>query len=143
MEQQPIPLTEQPRAEPEIIPPGAPVDFRLRARTSADTRARGRIYVARLGPVGSAANPTPGPPFHVGVQIGLYGATKAGLRAFALALRAELAAAGVGVSIVEPGFVSDTGMFADTGIKLPFHIRTRPAAAVADETPKPASWLAL
>jgi hypothetical protein len=54
MEQQPIPLTEQPRAEPEIIPPGAPVDFRLRARTSADTRARGRIYVARLGPVGSA-----------------------------------------------------------------------------------------
>jgi|SRR6202035_3749826 hypothetical protein len=33
---------------------GAPVDFRLRARTSADTRARGRIYVARLGPVGSA-----------------------------------------------------------------------------------------
>jgi len=54
MEQQPIPLTEQPRAEPEIIPPDAPVDFRLRARTSADTRARGRIYVARLGPVGSA-----------------------------------------------------------------------------------------
>jgi hypothetical protein len=30
MEQQPIPLTEQPGAEPEIIPPGAPVDFRLR-----------------------------------------------------------------------------------------------------------------
>ena len=53
MEQQPTPLTE-PRAEPEIIPPGAPVDFRSRVWASADTRARGRIYVARLGPVGSA-----------------------------------------------------------------------------------------
>ena len=54
MEQQPTQRTEQPRAEPEIIPPGAPMDFRSRARASADTRARGRIYVARLGPVGSA-----------------------------------------------------------------------------------------
>jgi hypothetical protein len=54
MKQQPTPLTEQPRAEPEIILPGTPVDFRSRVWSSADTRARGRIYVARVGPVGSA-----------------------------------------------------------------------------------------
>ena len=54
MERQATPPPEQSRAEPEIIPPGAPVDFRSRAWASADTRARGRIYVARLGPVGSA-----------------------------------------------------------------------------------------
>jgi Flp pilus assembly protein TadB len=54
MEQQRTPLTEQPRAEPEIIPPGAPVDFRSRVWGSTDARARGSIYVARLGPAGSA-----------------------------------------------------------------------------------------
>jgi hypothetical protein len=54
MEQQATPPTERLRAEPEIIPPGARVDFRSRTWASADTRARGRIYVARLGPVGSA-----------------------------------------------------------------------------------------
>jgi hypothetical protein len=54
MEQQANPLTEHPRAVPEIIPPGAPVDFRSRAWASFDTRAQGRIYVARLGPVSSA-----------------------------------------------------------------------------------------
>ena len=54
MERQATPPPEQSRAEPEIIPPGAPVDFRSRVWASADTRARGRIYVARLGPVGSA-----------------------------------------------------------------------------------------
>jgi Flp pilus assembly protein TadB len=54
MKQQATPPTERPQAEPEIIPPGARVDFRSRTWASADTRARGRIYVARLGPVGSA-----------------------------------------------------------------------------------------
>src|SRR5438552_4471804 len=54
MEQQPTPLTEQPRAEPEIIPPGATMDFRSRVLVPADAPARARIYVARLGPVGSA-----------------------------------------------------------------------------------------
>ena len=51
MEQHRTPRPEQPRA---IIPPGAPVDIRSRVWASADVRTRGRIYVAKLGPVGSA-----------------------------------------------------------------------------------------
>ena len=52
MEQHRTARPEQPRAEPEIIPPGA--DIRSRVWASADVRARRRIYVAKLGPVGSA-----------------------------------------------------------------------------------------
>jgi len=55
----------------------------------------------------------------------VYCATKFGLRGFALALRAELAPRGVGVSIVMPGFITDAGMYADAGVKLPFYIGTR------------------
>lgn len=42
-----------------------------------------------------------------------YGATKAALVVFGHSLRAELAGEGLGVSVVSPGFVRDTGMFAD------------------------------
>lgn len=45
----------------------------------------------------------------------LYSATKAGLRAFALGLRQDLSADGVGVSVVNPGFVREAGMFHDSG----------------------------
>jgi short-subunit dehydrogenase len=62
----------------------------------------------------------------------VYCATKFGLRGFALALRAELAPAGVGVSIVSPGFISDVGMFTDTAIKLPRGMSTRTSTQVAD-----------
>jgi short-subunit dehydrogenase len=55
----------------------------------------------------------------------LYTATKFGLRGFALAVRHDLARHGVGVSLVQPGFIADTGMFAATGAPLP-----RRAAAV-------------
>ncbi len=54
----------------------------------------------------------------------LYNATKFGLRGFALGLREELHGSGVGVSIVQPGFVRDAGMFADTGAKPPAGMRT-------------------
>ena len=54
MEQHRTPRPEQPRAVPEIIPPGAPADIRSRVWASADVRTRGRIYVAKLGPLGSA-----------------------------------------------------------------------------------------
>ncbi|GAB2994432.1 SDR family NAD(P)-dependent oxidoreductase [Saccharothrix stipae] len=54
----------------------------------------------------------------------LYNATKFGLRGFALGLREELHGTGVGVSIVQPGFVRDAGMFADTGAKPPAGMRT-------------------
>jgi short-subunit dehydrogenase len=61
----------------------------------------------------------------------LYSATKFGLRGFALCLREDLRAAGVGVSLVLPGFISDAGMFADSGAKLPPGIRTRTPEQVA------------
>ncbi|MFE9744913.1 SDR family NAD(P)-dependent oxidoreductase [Saccharothrix saharensis] len=54
----------------------------------------------------------------------LYNATKFGLRGFALGLREDLHGSGVGVSIVQPGFVRDAGMFADTGAKPPAGMRT-------------------
>lgn len=61
----------------------------------------------------------------------LYNATKFGLRGFALALRQDLAGTNVGVSIVEPGFIRDAGMFADSGIDLPKGVRTKSPADVA------------
>ncbi len=49
----------------------------------------------------------------------LYNATKFGLRGFALGLRPELRERGVGVSVVNPGFIREAGMFAASGAKLP------------------------
>jgi short-subunit dehydrogenase len=49
----------------------------------------------------------------------LYSATKFGLRGFGHALRADLHAAGVGVSVVAPYFISDAGLFAEADVKLP------------------------
>jgi short-subunit dehydrogenase len=66
----------------------------------------------------------------------LYNATKFGLRGFALALREEVHPQGIGVSVVLPGFVSEAGMFAETGVKAPTGFGTRTpeqvAAAVVD-----------
>jgi short-subunit dehydrogenase len=62
----------------------------------------------------------------------LYCATKAGLRGFATALRAELRGSGVGVSTILPGFVSDAGMFYRSGVELPFGVGTRSPLDVAD-----------
>jgi short-subunit dehydrogenase len=55
----------------------------------------------------------------------IYNATKFGLRGFALALRAELHGTGVGVSVVNPGFIREAGMFADSGAQLPPGIGTK------------------
>lgn len=49
----------------------------------------------------------------------LYSTTKFGLRGFALGLRCDLRGSGVGCSVINPGFVRDAGMFADTGTELP------------------------
>ncbi|HEY7951897.1 MAG TPA: SDR family NAD(P)-dependent oxidoreductase [Solirubrobacteraceae bacterium] len=49
----------------------------------------------------------------------LYGAAKFGLRGFALCLRNDLRANGVGVSVVLPGFISDTGLRGISEVKLP------------------------
>jgi uncharacterized protein len=61
----------------------------------------------------------------------LYVATKFGLRGFSLALREDLRGAGVGVSVVMPGFIRDAGMFADSGARLPFGVGTRTPKQVA------------
>jgi short-subunit dehydrogenase len=65
------------------------------------------VFVASLS--GKAASP----------RGSLYAATKFGLRGFALGLRADMAQAGVGVSIVSPGFVREAGMFAESRAKPP------------------------
>jgi short-subunit dehydrogenase len=62
----------------------------------------------------------------------VYSATKFGLRGFALGLREDLRPHGVGVSTVFPGFISDAGMFARSGAKLPSYVRTRTPQQVAD-----------
>ena len=49
----------------------------------------------------------------------VYSATKFGLRGFAAGLREDLRTAGVGVTTVFPGFISEAGMFADAGVELP------------------------
>ena len=61
----------------------------------------------------------------------LYAATKAGLRVFALGLRADLHDTGVGVSSINPGFVRGAGMFHDSGAKPPPGIGTATPEQVA------------
>ena len=62
----------------------------------------------------------------------VYSATKAGLRAFALGARDDLHGTGVGVTTVFPGFISDAGMWAEAGLKLPPGVGTRRPEQVAD-----------
>lgn len=49
----------------------------------------------------------------------IYSATKFGLRGFAQGMRDELHGSGIGVSVINPGFIRDAGMFADSGATLP------------------------
>ena len=48
--------------------------------------------------------------------VSVYNATKFGLRGFGLALGQELRHTGVGVSVINPTYVRDAGMWAETGI---------------------------
>jgi uncharacterized protein len=61
----------------------------------------------------------------------VYAATKFGLRGFAHGLREDLRDAGVGVSVVLPGFIRDSGMFHDAGVKLPGFVGTKAPDDVA------------
>lgn len=70
------------------------------------------VFIGSLS--GKAASP----------RASLYNATKFGIRGFALALRQDLAGSGVGVSVVEPGFVREAGMFADSGASAPAGVGT-------------------
>jgi short-subunit dehydrogenase len=62
----------------------------------------------------------------------VYSATKFGLRGFGDSLHDELHGTGVGATTVFPGFISDAGMFADSGVKLPAGVGTKPPEKVAD-----------
>jgi uncharacterized protein len=61
----------------------------------------------------------------------LYSATKFGLRGFAQGLSEDLRSAGVGVSTVFPSFISDAGMFHDSGATLPRYVGTKTPDQVA------------
>ena len=82
------------------------------------------VFVASLA--GKSANP----------RSSVYNATKFGLRGFALGLRADLAPKGIGVSLVSPGFISEAGMFADSGAKPPPPLGTRPVGEVGEAVVK-------
>jgi len=62
----------------------------------------------------------------------VYSATKFGLRGFAQGLREDLRGAGVGVSVVFPGFIRDAGMFHDSGAELPGFVGTSTPEDVAE-----------
>jgi len=67
-----------------------------------------------------------------GPKTSLYNATKFGIRGFALALRMELHGSGVGVSLVSPTYVSEAGMWAETGQRAnPMAGEVTPAAVAA------------
>ena len=61
----------------------------------------------------------------------VYSATKFGLRGFAHALREDLRGAGVGVSVVLPGFIREAGMFHESGARLPSWVGTKRPEDVA------------
>ncbi len=99
----------------------APIDMARSVMERMAERGSGHmVFIASLA--GKAASP----------RSSLYNATKFGLRGFALGLRADMAPAGVGVSIVSPGFVRDAGMFADSGSKPPPGMGTTTPARVAE-----------
>lgn len=90
----------------------APIQMAREAAKAMTSRGGGRIVL-----VGSLAGISPLP------RSAMYNATKYGLRGFVLGFRQDLDGSGVGISIVEPGFVRDAGMFADSGAKLPPGVR--------------------
>jgi len=61
----------------------------------------------------------------------VYSATKFGLRGFAAGLREDAQQSGIGVTVIFPGFVSDAGFFAESGVRLPRWVGTRTPEQVA------------
>jgi uncharacterized protein len=83
-------------------------------------RGRGHlVFVSSLS--GKAASP----------RSGIYSATKFGLRGFAAGVREDVEEKGIGVTVVFPGFVSDAGLFAESGVRLPPWVGTRTPEQVA------------
>jgi short-subunit dehydrogenase len=79
-------------------------------RVAADMVPRRHGHIVFIGSLSGLAA-TPG--------TGVYSMTKFGLRGFAHGLRQDLHGTGVGISIVQPGFIRGAGMFADTGLAPP------------------------
>ncbi|MFJ6725022.1 SDR family NAD(P)-dependent oxidoreductase [Streptomyces sp. NPDC091281] len=85
----------------------------------------GRGHLAFIGSLSGKAAMSAAP---------LYGTTKFGLRGFALSLRQDLHGTGVGVSLIQPGLIGDSGMIVRTGASLPRGMRTVTAGQVAAAT---------
>jgi short-subunit dehydrogenase len=84
------------------------------------TRGRGHlVFISSLAGKAAASSSS------------IYSATKFGLRGFALGLREDLRPAGVGVSVILPGFIRDAGMFAEAKVELPRGVGTRSPEEVA------------
>lgn len=104
-----------------------------------EVNLRGPIHLATAFAQARIERYEPGAIVFVGSLSGLaaspntrmYNATKFGLRGFALSLREDLAPHRIGVSIVEPGFIREAGMFAESGMQLPPGVRTKTAPDVA------------
>jgi short-subunit dehydrogenase len=83
----------------------------LLARAAGEAMAvRGQGHIVFISSLGAKV---------VGPALGLYSATKAGLRALANALHQDLYEANVGVSVIFPGPIRDAGMWAEAGTALP------------------------
>jgi uncharacterized protein len=81
----------------------------LLARSSVPAMlARGAGHLVFMSSIAGKL-PTPG--------LTVYNATKFAVRGFGLSLREELAGSGVGVSVICPVYVSEAGMWAETGLK--------------------------
>lgn len=98
----------------------APVMLALALAPAMVARRRGQIVLmsslsGRSGQAGTA----------------IYSATKFGLRGFGQGLRGDLRSAGVGVSVVFPGFIRDAGMFHNSGAALPKGVGTSTPGEVA------------
>jgi short-subunit dehydrogenase len=89
----------------------------------ASMKQRGAGHIVFIGSVaGLVATP---------INSSVYTATKWGLRGLGLALRQELHGTGIGVSTVFPAGVRDAGMFARTGMILPWYAGTSSPQQVA------------
>ena len=83
---------------------------------------RGRGHVAFVSSLsGKVASP----------RSAIYSATKFGLRGFAAGLREDVEQSGIGVTVVFPSFVSEAGLFAESGVRLPRWVGTRTPEQVA------------
>jgi uncharacterized protein len=98
----------------------APVQLTRLLMPGMVERGRGHlVFISSLS--GKAASP----------GSALYSAAKFGMRGFAAAVRDDLVGTGVGVTVVFPGFIRDSGMFADSGVKLRKGVGTKAPEDVA------------